>query len=138
MKNQNSCRTSFKIVGEFNPDYVTDLLNLTPDRMHKSEDVRRDGKAYGFALWEIGRCDEYDVKVENQMRKTISVLQDKIHLLNKVREENKVSFYLEIVPEIYVENINPCISPSLDIIDFCHATRTEIDIDMYLYSSHDE
>ena len=45
---------------------------------------------------------------------------------------------LEIVPEIYVGDTNPCLAPPLDVIDFCHATRTEIDIDMYIYGSEDE
>ncbi|MFK8297211.1 hypothetical protein ACI76O_02330 [Capnocytophaga cynodegmi] len=43
-----------------------------------------------------------------------------------------VDFYLTIVPTIYVEEITPCLAPSMAIIDFCHQTRTEIDIDMYL------
>ena len=51
---------------------------------------------------------------------------------------NDVSFVLEIVPTFYVGDINPCLAPSLDVIDFCHATRTEIDIDMYVYDSTDE
>ena len=72
------------------------------------------------------------------MRKTIAVLQDKIPVLNQIREKYDVSFFLEIVPEIYANDTNPCLAPSLDIIDFCHATRTEIDIDMYVYDSTDE
>ena len=71
------------------------------------------------------------------MRKTIAPLQDKISLLNKIREENEVHYYLVIVPTIYVGDINPCLAPPLDVIDFCHATRTEIDIDMYIYDSQD-
>ena len=71
------------------------------------------------------------------MRKTIALLQDKIQLLNRIREENDVSFVLEIVPSIYVGDINPCLAPPLDVIDFCHATRTEIDIDMYVYNSEE-
>ncbi len=47
-------------------------------------------------------------------------------------------FVLEIVPMIYAGDINPCLNPTLDIIDFCHATRTEIDIDMYIYDSDSE
>ena len=100
--------------------------------------MRRNGTKYDFALWEIGRCAECDVEVKNQMRKTIDVLQDKIPLLNQIREENDVSFVLEIVPTIYAGDKNPCLAPPLDVIDFCHATRTEIDIDMYVYDSEDE
>ncbi len=86
----------------------------------------------------IGKCAEYDVYVENQMRKTISILLDKIATLNQIREENDVEFFLEIVPSICVDDINPCLAPSLDVIDFCHATRTQIDIDMYLFNSENE
>lgn len=138
MNTRNSCYTYFKIVGDFNPDEVSELLNLTPEKTWKIGDLRRNGSKYDFALWEIGRCTEYDVEVENQMRKTISVLQDKISLLNQIREQNDVSFVLEIVPTVYVDDTNPCLAPSLDVIDFCHATRTEIDIDLYVYDSNDE
>ena len=43
-----------------------------------------------------------------------------------------------LIVQIYVDDINPCLAPSLDVIDFCHATRTEIDIDLYIFSSEDE
>ena len=72
------------------------------------------------------------------MRKTISDLLDKTDILNQIRSEYDISFCLEIVPTIYVGDTNPCLAPPLDIIDFCHATRTEIDIDMYIYSQEDE
>lgn len=138
MNTRNSCYTYFKIVGDFNPDEITRLLNLTPEMSWKIGDLRQNGTKYDFALWEIGRCTEYDVAVENQMRKTIAVLQDKIPLLNNIREKNDVRFALEIVPTIYVGDTNPCLSPPLDVIDFCHATRTEIDIDMYVCNSDDK
>ena len=138
MNTRNSCYTYFKIVGNFNPDDVSALLNLTPEKSWKIGDVRRNGTKYEFAHWEIGRCAEYDVYVENQMRKTISMLLDKIAILNQIREENDVKFFLVIVPSIYVDDINPCLAPPLDVIDFCHATRTLIDIDMYLFNSENK
>ena len=137
MSTRNSCTTYFRIAGNFNPDEVSKLFNLTPEKTWKIGDLRRNGTTYDFALWEIGRCTEYDVEVENQMRKTIALLQDKIQLLNQIREENDVSFVLEIVPAIYVGDISPCLAPPLDVIGFCHATRTEIDIDMYVYNSEE-
>ena len=138
MNTRNSCYTYFKIVGNFNPDDVTELLNLTPEKAWKIGDLRRNGTKYEFANWMIGKCAEYDVYAENQMRKTISILLDKIAILNQIREENDVEFFLEIVPSIYVDDINPCLAPPLDVIDFCHATRTQIDIDMYLFNSENE
>ena len=138
MNTRNRCYTYFRIVGNFNPDDVSALLNLTPEESWKIGDLRRNGTKYEFASWRIGKCAEYDVYVENQMRKTISMLLDKIATLNQIREENDVEFFLEIVPSIYVDDINPCLAPSLDVIDFCHATRTKIDMDMYLFHSENE
>ena len=139
MNTRNRCYTYFRIVGNFNPDDVSALLNLTPEESWKIGDLQRNSTTkYEFANWTIGKCAEYDVYVENQMRKTISMLLDKIATLNQIREENDVDFFLEIVPSIYVNDINPCLAPPLDVIDFCHATRTKIDIDMYLFNSENE
>ena len=138
METKNKCYTYFKIVGNFDPDIATARLGLTPTNSWKIGDTRRNGTKFDFALWEYGRCSEYDVLVENQMRKTISDLLDKTDILNQIRSEYDVSFCLEIVPTIYVGDTNPCLAPPLDIIDFCHATRTKIDIDMYIYSQEDE
>ena len=101
----------------------------------KIGDLRRDGSAYDFALWKFGTCAEYDIDVSKQMRKTISALQEKIPQLNQIRQTYDVSFVLEIVPTIYANEPTPALFPSLDIIDFCHATRTEIDIDLYVEES---
>ena len=135
MNTRNTCKTSFKIVGEFNPDEISALLQITPEKSWKIGDLRRDGTAYDFALWEAGTCDEYDVEVENQMQKTISVLRDKIHLLKQIQTQYGVRFYLSVVPSIYVGESNPCLAPSLAVMDFCHETRTEMDIDLYVYDS---
>lgn len=138
MSNRNSCYTYFRIVGDFNPNEVTDLLNLTPGKMWSVGDLRSDGSKYDFASWEYGRCSEYNVEVEMQMRKTIEQLKDKVSLLNKIREKHDVSFVLEIVPSIYADDTVPSLAPSLDIIDFCYATRTQIDIDLYVCDSSDD
>ena len=83
---KNSCYTYFKIRGDFDPDEVTEILGLQPDRTWKIGDLRRCGRSrYEFANWSFGRCEEYDVFVENQMRKTIAPLLDKVDLLNQIR-----------------------------------------------------
>lgn len=138
MKPRNNCYTYFKIVGEFEPQEISHILGLNAEKSWRIGDTRIDGSKYEFALWEIGRCNDYDVEVANQMRKTIAILKDKVDLLNKIRQENDVSFYLEIVPTLYGEESTPCLAPTLDVIDFCHATRTEIDIDLYVLDSSDE
>lgn len=129
---ENSCYTYFKIVGDFDPDIATVMLGLQPGKSWKIGDLRHNGTQYDFALWEFGRCDEYDVLVDNQMQATIAPLLGKIDVLNKIRSNYDVAFVLEIVPTVYTGNREPCLAPSLNVIDFCHATRTEIDIDLYI------
>lgn len=129
---KNTCYTYFKISGDFDPDVITKKLGLVPSKTWKIGDERKNGTLYDFALWEFGRCNNYDVIVENQMHITIAPLLDKINILNEIKNELGVAYTLEIVPTVYSSNASPCLAPSLKVIDFCHATRTEIDIDLYV------
>lgn len=71
---RNHCYTYFKITGDFNPDVITEIMGLNPSNFWHISDLRRNGTLYDFALREYGRCDKYDVYVENQMMKTIEDL----------------------------------------------------------------
>lgn len=135
---RNRCYTYFRICGDFDPDEITEILGLTPTRTWKAGDKRRHKGTYAFSNWEFGRCDDYDPCVEEQMRKTIAPLLDKIDLLNRVRNTYDVEFSLQIVPTVYAGDPSPCLGPPLDVIDFCHATRTGIDIDLYINDSTDD
>lgn len=63
--------------------------------------LRKNGTPYDFALWEYGRCDEYDVYVENQMIKTIQDLIPKVDILRRITELYEAYLTLEVVPTIY-------------------------------------
>ena len=129
---RNECYTYFQITGSFDPDEITDLMGLKPDKCWKIGDLRKNGTVYDFSSWSFGRCDEYHVHVVEQMRETIAPLWDKMDVLQKIRREYEASFEIKIVPTVYAGESAPCLAPSLDMIDFCHATRTEIDIDLYV------
>lgn len=129
---KNTCYTYFRITGDFDPDEITGRLGLTPEKQWKIGDYRRNGSQFDFANWEIGRCAEYDELVCNQMRKTIAPLLDKIEILRKIHDDFDVASVLKIVPTIYPGEMEPALAPDMDIIDFCHETRTAIDIDLCL------
>lgn len=133
----NSCYTYFKITGNFDPDDITKTLGLMPEKQWKIGDFRRNGSKYDFALWEYGRCNDYDVYVENQMMKTIEDLWSKVEILYKIRQMYEATFTLEIVPTIYAGGINPCLAPNKEIIKFCYETGTNMDIDLYIFDSAD-
>ncbi len=129
----NSCYTYFTIVGDFNPAEITEKLGLEPFEFWQKGDKHVNGISHTFSRWSIGKCSDYDVIVSNQMQKTIEPLIEKIDLLNEIREKYEVGYCIEVVPEIYTDESTPVLAPSLEVIDFCHATRTEIDIDLYVY-----
>lgn len=53
MNTRNSCYTYFKIVGNFNPDDVSELLNLIPEKTWKIGDLRHNGTKYDLAIFKI-------------------------------------------------------------------------------------
>lgn len=138
MGERNSCYTYFKITGDFEPDIITDILELCPEKSWKIGDKRKNNTTYDFALWEIGRSSDYDVYVEKQMMATITPLLTKVDQLKSIKNKWDVSFTLEIVPSIYVNEVNPCLAPSKQIIKFCYETDTDIDIDLYIFNADDE
>ncbi|HNX15343.1 MAG TPA: DUF4279 domain-containing protein [Oscillospiraceae bacterium] len=135
---RNCCYTYFKITGDFDPDVVTGIIGLVPLEFWRSGDLRKNGTVYNFSLWEYGRCDEYDVYVENQMMKTIQDLIPKTDILCKIKKQYDVNFTLEIVPSIYVNDINPCLAPNREVIKFCYETETDLDIDLYVFNSSED
>ena len=50
----NRCYTYFRIVGKFNTDDISHILNLTPEKKWDIGDVRPNGSKYDFANWAIG------------------------------------------------------------------------------------
>ena len=130
----NGCYTYFNVSGEFDPEDVSAALGLEPFRAWKSSDLRRDGKPYGFSNASFCRCDEYDFDINVMLRKTLAKLTDTIEILNALRERTDATFELRAVPSVYVNESTPALGLDLDIIDFCHATRTSVDIDMYVFN----
>ncbi|MDF2905958.1 MAG: hypothetical protein K0R34_1279, partial [Herbinix sp.] len=132
---RNSCYTYFAIKGDFKPEQISDLLQLKPTRQWHIGDFRNNGTQYDFALWEYGRCENYNVYTEEQMLTTINDLIPKADILRKIKQDNDVSFVLEIVPQLYVGETSPCLAPNKEVIKFCYETDTDIDIDLYIFDA---
>ena len=128
MKNFNSCYTYFAIIGDFEPSEATKFFGLTPYKTRERGELKNNPNA----VWQFGFQDKYDSIINKQLLATITPLLDKVELLNEFRLKYNVKYYLSVVPSVVVDNLAPCLAPSLEIIDFCSATRTEIDIDLYV------
>ena len=128
----NRCTTYFRMVGDFDPNEITKKLGLKPFECWKKGMRRHGGSLYTVSAWHFGKCDTYDPDTARQMEQTIRELRGKTELLREIREKYEVSYYLEVVPRLYPGNVTPSLSPSPEVLEFCHATKTLVDIDMYL------
>ena len=132
---KNTCRTYFAIKGDFVVKQIATLLKVSPSKSWNKTDIRKaDNKPYGFSYMEICENKVYDPYVDKMMEITIKPLIDKVDLLNKIREQYNVEFYLVVVPEVVVDNIAPCLAPSIEVMEFCVKTKTKIDCDLYIYN----
>lgn len=125
-------KTYFKIMGDFAPDDVTALLGIQPDKQWKKGDARQaaGGQVYQFSMWRCGSVATKNyLHAEKQMEKTISPLLEKVELLRDFRQSHNVKLTLEVVIKFISIDEKPTISPSSAVIDFCHATATELDYD---------
>ena len=126
--------TYFAIIGDFDPLDIEKILGIPAEHSWKKGDhIRNLKQVHPSSCYEIGRCEKPTMYVEKQMRKTISILLDKIEALQEIRRTYNVEFVLTVVPYFYLDEVNPCIDPPMDVIDFCHLTRTKISIDYYIY-----
>ena len=96
--NENTCFTQFAIVGTFDPDEITKRLGLEPDDTVKMGEHLRANRSADIARRDFGKCSEYDVYTDNQMKKTIAPLLNKIEELKAISEDFKVKMYLNVVP----------------------------------------
>ena len=132
MERHGDCYTYFAIIGDFDPQRVSEILGLEPERTQKKGEILHGGRQSKISRWEIGWCRECEPHTATQMEKTIAPLLKKTDELNKVRKDLGAELYLCVVPTLLRDGVNPSLSPSLAVIDFCHETRTMIDIDLYV------
>lgn len=128
-----NCYTYFCITGDFDPDTISEMLGLTPEKTWKIGDLRWHGKTrYEFASWQFGTCEEYDFETENQLMKTITPLLSKVDILREIKAKFDVEFCLYAVPTVRFDESTPTLSPSLEIMQFCCDTGTKFLIDLYV------
>ena len=118
---------------DFNPDEITKLLKITPYHTTVMNAPRINGVGnYPFSTWKGCKKEEHTLGAEKQVQKIVEELKDKIPLLQQIKKLYDVRFYITIVPSIYNEEA-PIIQFGKEIIDFCHKTRTEIGIHLYVF-----
>ncbi len=133
---KHECRTYFRIIGEFDTKKVLNLLEVKADNVfNKGEIIEKSKKIREFDEITIGFNNEYDVNINVMIRKTLKDLIPKIAILADLKKTLSLEYYLVLVPEIYSESEAPnqILSLENDIIEFLYLTKTEQDLDYYVY-----
>src|SRR5690554_5608531 len=139
MKTKHKCRTYFKITGNFEPNEILDVLEIKPSRIERKGDqykLLNKKRTYEFSTIEIGNNEAYDVEVDVMIEKTIKELRTKVKELNELKiKYPDIAYMLEVIPEV-TDNLNepnPDLSPTKEIMKFLVEIDAEYDIDYYIY-----
>lgn len=126
-------KTYFKIIGDFNPSDVGEMLGLAADKQWQKGDLRRPpNDTYNFSFLSCGTVvTKNNYYAEKQLEKTLALLQDKVAVLNGIRQQFNVKFVLSVVVKFYDVDEKPVLSPGAAVMEFCHATGAQLDYDYY-------
>ena len=83
---------------------------------------------------EIGRCEQYDVNINNMVRYTIKELLGKEETLLMLKEKHNLEYYLSkvMVVDDMCDEPTPILGLEADVIEFLYKTKTIDDIDYYV------
>ena len=117
----------------FDPDEITKMLGIRPFETRTMGTPRKNGHGtYPFSIWSACRQEEPVMDAQEQCLSIVRELTPHIPTLNRIRELYNVSFTIQIAPHIYHEEA-PILWFDHEIIEFCHRTKTEISVDLYIY-----
>ena len=128
--------TYLRIVGDFDPDLVTQMLGILPNKTIKKGTIRPNsaGRLYEFSAWHGGFVDKVNEDdIGKQMVDTIKVFAGKTQELQTIKKTMGVNLFLVVVPEFSALNDSPIISPPREVIEFCYLTGADLDYDYYFY-----
>lgn len=146
MKN-HSCKTLLCFWSDFNgqknAEFIKQGKRPTPedlDIVNKDEIGRKLSEITDQIVWnrhhfEVGSNEEYDVDVNNMIRKTLSAFTGKEDFLKEIQKEFGITVSLEIIPRIAYSSDKPrqILSLDDDIIAFLYKAGVSMDLDYYIY-----
>lgn len=133
---QHKCRTYFMITGNFDINEIVNTLDLKAYKAYKKgEEYKISKRVREFDEIKIGFNDNYNVDINEMIRETLKEISTKIDALVNLKKELNLEYALILVPEIYSDSEEPkqILSLESDIIEFLYLTKTEIDLDYYVY-----
>lgn len=127
-----SVRVAFFIYGEdFDPNYITELLNIFPNDT-TIKGIISPGKSRPAVetTWCIETGYEESDDINIQLKKIINLIQGKEDILNRIRSELNIDMLFDVV--IYLEdNEYPVMRLKPNVLKFIGSIGSEIDFNSY-------
>ncbi|MED1724657.1 DUF4279 domain-containing protein [Brevibacillus parabrevis] len=133
--NKTSVMVEFTLTGDqFNPDLITEKLEIKPNEIYyKGDQVKHRKAVRKETCWSINTGYQESLDVNIQLRDVLEKIWPKKNDLRELQVENNLEIKFCIVIKIE-ENQTPAIYLDSDIIAFAHEIKAEFDFDLYIYS----
>lgn len=133
--NKTTVKAEFSIYGDnFDPNELTDLLGIQPMEVNLKGVITGTRKRPSTETsWSIYTKKEESYDVKEQIDKIVSILKDKIKLINGFKEKNEVSISLSLLIEVENDE-KPAIYWTPETNDFLGKIGAESSIEIYMYS----
>ena len=119
---------------EFDPAHITDLLQIEPFVTRKKGEPRKGGGVFTFSSWSACRQCSPAIDAQAQCLSIVGALRSKIPILRQIKQKYNVVYTIFIVAHIY-NSQSPILYFDSEIVEFCDATGTIIEIDQYVFDS---
>lgn len=116
---------------DFDLDYVTNILEISPTYTRDKNEILRNGEKFGHTEW--GTYTEYEQSfdIEIQLDKVLIPYRNKVDLMNKIRIECNAEWNVVIV--IYIRNGHkPALGFSKHNLKFLASIDADVGFDLYI------
>ncbi|MDF9825368.1 hypothetical protein M2475_001823 [Breznakia sp. PF5-3] len=133
---KTNARIKFEIRGDkFDPQLISDKLNLVPDKIWKTGDFIENRNAKRkCSAWILGGEFIETLDIGEEITKIINKIESKTVIINELKKELNVECNFIIAVETWDEQ-NPSIYLSKRVISFANEVQADFDFDMYVYNS---
>jgi hypothetical protein len=132
---QTNIMAKLSIYGDnFNPQVITDYLNIQPEEWWlKGDNVAGKATKRNKSCWRVSTGYQESLDVNNQLSEVIKLFQGKSDKLIELIHSHNLEVFIAIVVNIE-NNQKPAIYFDRRAIKFVHEIEAQIDIDLYVYS----
>ncbi|NEZ45417.1 DUF4279 domain-containing protein [Paenibacillus alvei] len=131
---KSNVKVEFSIYGDkFDPNIITNTMQITPTRSWIKGEVIREGLIRKETCWELATEYEESLDIYEQINKIRNLIKNKRNQIVKVKDTYNLECKFDVVINIENNEI-PAMYLDKEIIKFIYELGAEVDFDLYVYS----